>query len=166
MRSTTYLSFAAGFLACLTIAASNPNPMTPKIDSKGGLGAFSASLAVKDIAASRAFYETLGFSVVHGVQEQNWLVLRSGTTTIGLFQGMFENNIMTFNPGWDYEAKPLEEFEDIRSIQKRLKAAGLTLTTEADEESTGIANFTMVDPDGNMLLFDQHVPKPGEAREE
>ncbi|MEZ6014482.1 MAG: VOC family protein [Planctomycetota bacterium] len=129
-------------------------------DQQPPLGAFSVSLAVKDLAASRAFYEKLGFVNVLGEQEQNWLIMRSGKTTIGLFQGMFPSNIMTFNPGWDHEAKPLTSFDDVRAIQSRLKAAGVQLTTEADEESTGPAHFTLVDPDGNMLLFDQHVPKP------
>ena len=132
--------------------------------SKLQLGAFSVSLAVKDIAASRAFYEKLGFSIVLGQQEQNWLILRHGTTTIGLFQGMFEANGLTFNPGWNAEAKPLESFEDVRAIQRRLKAGGLALTSEADETSTGPASFTLLDPDGNPVLFDQHVPKPADAR--
>ena len=166
MRTTTCLSFAAGFLACLAIAANRPatTPSMPVSDSS--LGAFSASLAVKDIAASRAFYETLGFSVTNGVQEQNWLILRSGATTIGLFQGMFEDNIMTFNPGWNWEAKPLESFEDVRSIQRRFKAAGLTLNVEADETTTGPASFILADPDGNTIFLDQHVPKPAEAKDE
>jgi len=166
MRTSTALSFGAGFLACLALAANRPTPTPAASTPVSDLGAFSSSLAVKDIAASRAFYETLGFSQAGGVEEQNWLVLRNGTVTIGLFQGMFPENIMTFNPGWGAQAKPIEPFEDIRSIQRRFKAAGLTLTTEADEDSTGVASFTMLDPDGNMLLFDQHVPKPAETREE
>lgn len=121
------------------------------------LGAFSVSLAVKDIAASRAFYEQLGFSEAGGNQAQNWLILRSGTTTIGLFQGMFEDNIMTFNPGWNHNAEELDEFTDIREIQARLKAQGVELLTEADADSTGPASFTLLDPDGNMILVDQHV---------
>lgn len=121
------------------------------------LGAFSISLAVKDIAASRAFYEKLGFKEVLGDQTQNWLILRNGETTIGLFQGMFERNSLTFNPGWTSQAEPLKEFEDVRDIQRSLKASGLTLTTEADESTTGPASLTLVDPDGNPVLIDQHV---------
>ena len=121
------------------------------------LGAFSVSLAVKDIAASRAFYEKLGFEQFHGDQSQNWLIMQNGTTTIGLFQGMFEENIMTFNPGWTQKAEALEEFTDVREIQRRLKAAGLELTTEADESTTGPASLVLSDPDGNMILLDQHV---------
>ena len=121
------------------------------------LGAFSISLAVKDLAASRAFYEKLGFEQVHGDQTQNWLILRNGETTIGLFQGMFERNMLTFNPGWTSQAEPLAQFEDIRDIQRRLKASGLTLTSEADESTSGPASLTLVDPDGNPILLDQHV---------
>ncbi|MFK7766862.1 MAG: VOC family protein [Mariniblastus sp.] len=121
------------------------------------LGAFSSSLAVKDIAASKAFYEKLGFEKAGGDEEQNWLILRNGDTTIGLFQGMFEKNLLTFNPGWDHQANPIKDFDDVREIQRKLKAAGMTLTTEADESLTGPASFTMVDPDGNPILIDQHV---------
>jgi catechol 2,3-dioxygenase-like lactoylglutathione lyase family enzyme len=121
------------------------------------LGAFSISLAVKDIAASRAFYEKLGFEQVLGDQTQNWLILRNGETTIGLFQGMFERNMLTFNPGWNGRAEPLPKFADIREIQRRLKSSGLTLTSEADESTTGPASLTLIDPDGNPILIDQHV---------
>ncbi len=121
------------------------------------LGAFSVSLAVKDIAASRAFYEKLGFEPAGGDESQNWLILRSGETTIGLFQGMFEQNILTINPGWNSQAEAVEGFEDIRDIQRRLKAAGLTFAQEADESTTGPASFVLSDPDGNPILFDQHV---------
>ncbi len=121
------------------------------------LGAFSVSLAVKDLAASRAFYEKLGFEEKGGNAAQNWLILRNGTTTIGLFQGMFEENIMTFNPGWNSDAKKLEKFTDVRELQRRLKAAGLELTSEADESTTGPASLTLADPDGNVILLDQHV---------
>lgn len=124
------------------------------------LGNFSVSLAVKDIAASKAFYETLGFGVVGGVQAQGWLVLQNDTTKIGLFQGMFEQNIMTFNPGWDGNAKALESFQDVREIQALLKERGVELTTEADPESKGPASLTLIDPDGNAILVDQHVPRP------
>lgn len=121
------------------------------------LGAFSLSLAVKDIAASLAFYEQLGFQKVAGEQDQKWLILRSGETTIGLFEGMFDRNMLTFNPGWTSQCEPLKEFEDVRALQRRLKASGLKLTTEADESTQGPASFTLVDPDGNPILVDQHV---------
>jgi len=121
------------------------------------LGTFSVSLAVNDLAASRAFYEKLGFEEKGGNAAQNWLILRNGTTTIGLFQGMFEQNIMTFNPGWNSDAKKLEKFTDVRELQRRLKAAGLELTSEADESTTGPASLTLADPDGNVILLDQHV---------
>lgn len=121
------------------------------------LGAFSVSLAVKDIEASQAFYEKLGFVVVGGDTAQNWLIIRNQQHTIGLFQGMFENNVMTFNPGWDAEGQPLNSFTDIRDIQKRLKASGVELLEEADETTTGPASCMMFDPDGNPILMDQHV---------
>lgn len=121
------------------------------------LGAFSVSLAVKDIAASRAFYEKLGFTVFGGDQSQNWLIMKNGDALIGLFQGMFEGNILTFNPGWDSEAKLVPGFTDIRDIQRQLKAQGVQFTTEADEGTTGPASFTALDPDGNQILVDQHV---------
>lgn len=164
MRTLTGMAVTASLLSCLALAAQQPKPAPAVKDSKLELGAFSVSLAVKDIAASRDFYQKLGFSVVMGKQEQRWLILRNGTTTIGLFQGLFEKNGLTFNPGWDAQAKPLESFEDVRDIQARLKDAGLSLTTEADQNSTGPASFTLLDPDGNPVLFDQHVPKPKGAQ--
>jgi len=121
------------------------------------LGAFSISLAVKDIAVSRAFYEKLGFTQVGGDPAQDWLILRNGETTIGLFHGMFERNALTFNPGWTSQAEPLDEFEDVREIQKQLKADGVPLVTEADGSTTGPASLTLIDPDGNPVLIDQHV---------
>ena len=121
------------------------------------LGAFSVSLAVKDIEASKVFYEKLGFTVFHGNQAQNWLIMKNGDTVIGLFQGMFENNILTFNPGWNSDAQPLSEFTDVRALQRQLKDGGLSLITEADESSTGPASFMIADPDGNTILIDQHV---------
>ncbi len=121
------------------------------------LGAFSVSLAVKDIAASRAFYEALGFAVVGGEQAQNWLILRNGDTTLGLFQGMFERNALTFNPGWDAQAGELEAFADVREIQHHLREQGIALTQEADESGSGPAHIAMLDPDGNPVLIDQHV---------
>ena len=121
------------------------------------LGAFSVSLAVKDIAASRDFYAKFGFEVVGGDAAENWLILRNGACTIGLFQGMFEQNILTFNPGWDAQAQPLASFTDVRELQRRLKAQGVALVNEADEDTTGPASFVAVDPDGNPILVDQHV---------
>ena len=121
------------------------------------LGAFSVSLAVKDIAASRDFYRKLGFEPVGGRLEQGWLILRNGTVTLGLFQGMFERNMLTFNPGWDHQCAPLEQFTDVRELQQQLAAAGLTFSTKADESTTGPASFVVVDPDGNPVLVDQHV---------
>lgn len=124
------------------------------------LGNFSVSLTVKDIKASKEFYEKLGFSQVGGVMEQNWIVLQNGDTKIGLFQGMFDKNMLTFNPGWDGNAKGLESFTDVREIQDRLESAGIELTTKTDSDGTGPAHITMVDPDGNPILIDQHVDKP------
>ncbi len=121
------------------------------------LGAFSISLAVEDLEASRVFYEKFGFEVVGGDPSQNWQILRNGGHTIGLFQGMFERNILTFNPGWDSQARPVETFTDVRELQRRLKAQGVPLVSEADEHSTGPASFVAVDPDGNPVLVDQHV---------
>ena len=121
------------------------------------LGNFSISLAVKDIEASRQFYQKFGFTVFLGDQSKNWLILRNGDHVIGLFQGMFEKNIMTFNPGWDGNAQKLASFTDVRELQRQLKAQGVQLVTEADETTTGPASFIAVDPDGNPLLFDQHV---------
>ena len=125
------------------------------------LGNFSVSLTVKDIAASRAFYEKLGFRAMGGNQADNWVILQNETATIGLFQGMFEKNSLTFNPGWDRSKKTLPDFDDVRDIQRTLKSRGLVLTTSADEASTGPASLTLLDPDGNPILIDQHVPKPG-----
>ena len=121
------------------------------------LGAFSMSLAVKDIAASRAFYEKLGFTVFGGNQEHNWLILKNGSTLIGLFQGMIPANTITFNPGWDQDAKNLESFDDVRAIQRHLKSQGVTVKTEADESTSGPAHIFLLDPDGNAILIDQHV---------
>jgi lactoylglutathione lyase len=121
------------------------------------LGAFSVSLAVKDIEESRIFYEKLGFKVFIGDQSQNWLIMKNGAHTIGLFQGMFDKNILTFNPGWNSNAEKLEEFTDIRELQGKLKESGVDFALEADEQSTGPASFMIVDPDGNTILIDQHV---------
>ena len=121
------------------------------------LGAFSISLAVKDIAASKAFYEKLGFEVFGGNIVKNWLILKNGVCVIGLFQGMFEQNILTFNPGWDSNARPLAAFTDVRELQRQLKAQGIAFQNEADEHTTGPASFVVIDPDGNPILVDQHV---------
>ena len=121
------------------------------------LGAFSVSLSVKDIQASKTFYEKLGFTVFGGDLSQNWLIMKNESHVIGLFQGMFEKNMLTFNPGWNSEAKALRKFTDVRDLQRRLKEQGVALISEADENSTGPASFTLLDPDGNPILFDQHV---------
>jgi len=121
------------------------------------LGAFSISLAVKNIEASRAFYDKFGFKVVGGDASQNWLILRNGDHTIGLFQGMFEKNTLTFNPGWDKNAEQVDTFTAVRDLQRQLKAQGVELLSEADETTTGPASFVAVDPDGNPILVDQHV---------
>lgn len=121
------------------------------------LGNFCISLAVKNLEASRVFYEKLGFKTVAGDAAQNWLVLKNGETKIGLFQGMFEKNMLTFNPGWDNSAQKVDPFTDVRELQRQLKAQGLTLSPEADETTTGPAYFMLTDPDGNPVLVDQHV---------
>jgi catechol 2,3-dioxygenase-like lactoylglutathione lyase family enzyme len=124
------------------------------------LGNFSVSLAVKDLGASRAFYEKLGFRPIGGNPAKNWLILQNETSTIGLFQGMFEKNGLTFNPGWDRSSNTLADFDDVRDIQRTLKSRGLVLTAEADESTSGPASLALLDPDGNPVLIDQHVPKP------
>ena len=121
------------------------------------LGAFSVSLAVKDIAASKEFYEKLGFTVFGGAASQNWLIMKNGDHVIGLFQGMFERNMLTFNPGWDSNAQKLGEFPDVRELQRQLRSQGVDFMTEADESTSGPASFVTADPDGNPILVDQHV---------
>lgn len=121
------------------------------------LGAFSVSLAVKDLEASRAFYQKFGFRVFAGDASQNWLILKNGEHVIGLFQGMFEKNILTFNPGWDSNAQKLAAFTDVRELQRQLRAQGVQMQQQADESTTGPASFVAVDPDGNPILVDQHV---------
>ncbi len=157
-------------LVLTSCASSSPRPARPTIEAATApsvsasaadgstLGAFSISLAVKDLAASRAFYEKLGFVSVMGEPTQNWLILRNGATTIGLFQGMFDRNTLTFNPGWNSQAKPVDHaFEDVRAVQKRLKASGVTFALETDESKTGPGAVMLLDPDGNPVLIDQHV---------
>ncbi|MEP3196953.1 MAG: VOC family protein [Lentilitoribacter sp.] len=120
------------------------------------LGNFSQSLAVKDVAASKDFYQKLGFEIFHDQSEQGWVIMNSPTAVIGLFQGMFEKNIMTFNPGWDANGQNTDNFTDIREIQKKLKAEGIKIVQEVDEKSSGPASFTVIDPDGNPIMIDQH----------
>ena len=121
------------------------------------LGAFSISLSVKDIKASKEFYEKLGFKAFFGEISKNWLILKNGECVIGLFQGMFEKNVLTFNPGWDSNAQKLNNFTDVRELQRQLKAQGVELMSEADESATGPGSFMLMDPDGNPILIDQHV---------
>ena len=131
--------------------------MTQSANTTMELGNFSVSLAVKDIGASKRFYETLGFRVFMGDQARNWLIMKNGAHTIGLFQGMFDKNVFTFNPGWNSDAQPLGGFTDVRELQRQLKAGGLSMIVEADEKTTGPASFMIADPDGNTILVDQHV---------
>ncbi len=121
------------------------------------LGNFSVSLAVKNLQISKSFYEALGFSVFGGDEDQNWLIMKNGDSVVGLFQGMFDNNMLTFNPGWDQNCKNLDSFDDVRDIQKHIKAQGLNPSTEVDENSQGPGSLMISDPDGNMILIDQHV---------
>ncbi|MFT5081041.1 MAG: lactoylglutathione lyase [Gammaproteobacteria bacterium] len=149
---------------CLAIASTSCASLsgTQEVESAGSmqLGNFSVSLSVKDIHASRAFYEKLDFVEVGGDIAQNWLVLQNGTTTVGLFQGMFEENLMTFNPGWTHTRATPESFQDVREIQSTLRERGLSFSVEADESTSGAASFMIADPDGNTILFDQHVASP------
>lgn len=124
------------------------------------LGAFSVSLAVKDLATSRAFYEALGFSVTGGDASQNWLVLRNNGIVVGLFQGMFEGNLLTFNPGWDQHKQELASFQDVREIQAELDAKGIELALRTDPDGQGTGYLQLADPDGNVILIDQHVARP------
>jgi catechol 2,3-dioxygenase-like lactoylglutathione lyase family enzyme len=146
--------------ACAPMHAADTSPGHPSGDAPMRLGNFSVSLVVKDIAASRAFYEKLGFKMVAGDQSQHWVVLQNENARIGLFQGMFERNMLTFNPGWDGDKNTLPDFDDVRDLQKTLKARGLTPQPAADESGTGPGYFMLADPDGNPILVDQHVPSP------
>ena len=176
MKSRYFYSFVpVGFavaLIAICISSTSSSQEPPQVNkpakpetsqatkkSQIRLGNFSVSLAVKDLAASRAFYEKLGFRVFGG-NSKNYLIMQNETSTIGLFQGMFDKNILTFNPGWDRSAATLADFEDVREIQRAFKDQGLVLTTEADESTTGPASLTLLDPDGNAVLIDQHVTKP------
>jgi catechol 2,3-dioxygenase-like lactoylglutathione lyase family enzyme len=144
--------------ACGTKNSNNPAIGESKGADTMSLGNFSVSLAVKDLAKSREFYEKLGFHAITPPGAQNWAIMQSDTATIGLFQGMFEKNIMTFNPGWDRESNTLPEFQNVRELQARFKAQGLALTLETDPDGTGIGSLMLEDPDGNQILIDQHVP--------
>ena len=147
-------------LASVILTTLLPQDKQAGKDAPVQLGNFSVSLTVKDIKASKAFYEKLDFKQVAGKLEQNWVVLQNGTTNVGLFQGMFEKNSLTFNPGWTPSKETLKDFQDVRELQRTLKARGLKLQTEADEKTDGPASFTLADPDGNPILVDQHVPRP------
>lgn len=167
MKALTFTHTLAGILASFAIiavagTASAQSTQSTTVSEKKtmDLGNFSVSLNVKDIKASMAFYEKLDFKVVAGKLEQKWIVLQSGNARIGLFQGMFDKNIMTFNPGWTKDKETMKDFQDVRELQRTLKARGLTIAPEADEKTEGPAYFKIIDPDGNALLFDQHVPSP------
>ena len=146
----------AGLVAVI-LTTNLPRDQQAKKEGPMQLGNFSVSLNVKDIQASKAFYEKLDFKQVSGNLEQNWVVLQNGTTTIGLFQGMFEKNMLTFNPGWDWKKETLKEFQDVRELQRTLKTRGLKPDPQADETTKGPAYFMLVDPDGNPILVDQHI---------
>jgi catechol 2,3-dioxygenase-like lactoylglutathione lyase family enzyme len=148
------------FAGCASQSAADPGPGQPKGKTNMRLGNFSVSLAVKNLPASRAFYEKLGFRVVAG-NGKNYSIMQNETSTIGLFQGMFDKNILTFNPGWDRTSARLPDYDDVRDIQRTLTSRGVALATKADESTTGPASLVLFDPDGNQILFDQHVPSPG-----
>lgn len=150
----------AVYLAGLVTARMIDPPSKAAGEAPLRLGNFSVSLAVKDIGASRVFYEKLGFRVFMGDQSKNWLILQNDTSTIGLFQGMFSKNTLTFNPGWDRKAGTVQDFDDVRVIQRTLKTRGLAPGSEADESTSGPASMMVTDPDGNPILIDQHVPSP------
>lgn len=166
---TTLIVLSATLMGCAS-TSTKPAMVSPGAVGEGDtpsgkgttpmqLGNFSVSLSVKDLAASSAFYEKLGFKRTGG-DGKNYLIMQNSTATIGLFQGMFKGNLLTFNPGWDRDCKTLESFDDVRDIQKHAEAQGIALTTKADESTTGPASITMVDPDGNVILIDQHTDRP------
>lgn len=162
-RSSLLLLTALGALAAcrgFEDTARAPDPMFPPIRSALPLGTFSVSLSVKDLNKSRAFYEKLGFEALGGDPAQGWQILRNGTTTLGLFQGMFQGNLLTFNPGWSIDGQHPERFPDVRDIQAKLDDDGVALTTRAEPNGKGPASITLVDPDGNVILIDQHVDRP------
>jgi len=164
MRKFAPLLVIAFFLGAVAHDMNAEDAINAQKKDEMKLGAFSISLTVKDINKSKAFYEKLGFTEAGGNLQQRWIVLRNGTTVIGLFQGMFPKNMLTFNPGWTQKKETLKEFEDVREIQKRLEASGVKLTSKADPTSTGPASVVLVDPDGNPILIDQHVPAPKKAK--
>ncbi len=152
------LSFCGGYFIKSTTVEQPDKTIINKSETEHmKLGAFSVSLSVKDLETSKKFYETLGFTTFGGDAKMNYLIMKNGSTLIGLFQGMFEGNILTFNPGWDENATTLQQFEDIRSIQRKLKENGIKFESEADEKTTGPASLTITDPDGNVILLDQHI---------
>ena len=159
MKSFTRI--VASFLAFIPIVGASGGAAAQASATKPmDLGNFSVSLNVKDIMASKAFYEKLDFKVVAGKLEQKWIVLQNGNARIGLFQGMCDKNIMTFNPGWTKDKETMKDFQDVRELQRTLKSRGITMAPAADEKTEGTAFFMIADPDGNTLLFDQHVPSP------
>lgn len=160
MIRTLVALFACVLSSLVTYRVATAGPGDRPGDKPLRLGNFSVSLAVKDLQASRAFYEKLGFRTFGGNPGTNWLIMQNEACTIGLFQGMFDRNLLTFNPGWDRAARTLDDFDDVRDIQAELKARGLTIKTEADPASTGPAHLMVIDPDGNPILIDQHVPRP------
>lgn len=158
--TTALLALGAIVLSMNPIVAQQPRHSNSSTNIEENdtmkLGAFSISLSVKDLGTSKDFYEKLGFAVFAGSMDQNYLIMKSENALIGLFQGMFESNILTFNPGWDEDGNEIEHFDDIREIQRHVKNKGITLTSEADEASSGPVSFMLSDPDGNVILFDQH----------
>ena len=157
MFVTLLVCLLGGYVA---VSQTTPRASEKQEEKPMRLGNFSVSLAVKDLTASRAFYEKLGFRKIAGEAAKNWLILQNETATVGLFQGALEKNTLTFNPGWDRSAAALADFDDVREIQKTLKGRGITPKTEADETTKGPAFLMLYDPDGNPILLDQHVPAP------
>lgn len=149
------MKFLHGLASGIALFAAIQAPTPPAAVADSSLGNFSVSLNVRDIAASKAFYERLGFAQTHGNEAQRWIIMKNGDVKIGLFQGMFERNILTFNPGWDSDGRNVDPFEDVRAIQRRLRAAGMDAGAEITN-ATGPANFVLTDPDGNPILIDQH----------
>ena len=160
MKALTLLALAGALATTAIASATTTHPGRLEEKTAMELGTFSVSLSVKDIQASKAFYEKLGFEEVGGKLEQNWIILQNGSATVGLFHGMFEGNVMTFNPGWTRDQETLKDFQDVRELQSTLKERGITITTEADESTDGPASFILADPDGNTIYVDQHVPSP------
>ncbi len=158
MKTVGAIGVILCLVSCVTSEDATPSDVTNLANrsQQMDLGAFSISLAVKDLAASRAFYEKLGFEAIGGEPEQHWLILRNSDTTIGLFEGLFEDNILTFNPGWARIGEHPDEFTDVRELQRMIRERGLSLSREADEATTGPASLVLVDPDGNPVLIDQH----------